>query len=56
MASRVFAVLVLLALAAVPLLAAALGQPFYVTLTTRILVFALAALGLNLVQIGRAHV
>lgn len=49
MASRVFAALVLLALAAVPLVAAALNQPFYVTLTTRILVFALAALGLNLV-------
>ncbi len=47
--ARVFAALVLLALAAVPLLATAMGQPFYVTFGTRILVFALAALGLNLV-------
>jgi branched-chain amino acid transport system permease protein len=40
---------VLLLLGAVPLLAAAFNQPFYVTLFTRILIFALAALGLNLI-------
>jgi branched-chain amino acid transport system permease protein len=49
MASRVVAGLVLLLLALVPLVAAALAQPFYVTLFTRILVFAIAAVGLNLV-------
>jgi branched-chain amino acid transport system permease protein len=37
------------ALLLLPLVTAALGQPFYVTLATRILVFALAAAGLNLV-------
>ena len=41
------AVLVLLAL--VPVAANALGQPFYVTLFTRILIFALAAMSLNLI-------
>ena len=40
---------VLVLLGAVPLLAAAFNQPFYVTLFTRILVFALAATGLNLI-------
>ena len=42
-----FAVLVLLGL--VPVLAGAFNQPFYVTLFTRILIFALAATGLNLI-------
>jgi branched-chain amino acid transport system permease protein len=35
-------------LLAVPLAASALGQPFYITLATRIAILALAALGLNL--------
>lgn len=42
-------VLILAALAAVPPLAALFDQPFYVTLVSRILIFALAATGLNLV-------
>ena len=41
--------LLLLCLALVPAVAAAIGEPFYVTLVTRILIFALAASGLNLV-------
>jgi branched-chain amino acid transport system permease protein len=41
------ALLVLLAL--VPVLATMAGQPFYVTLVSRIMIFALAALGLNLI-------
>src|SRR5215210_8017082 len=40
---------ILIALAAVPIIAAALEQPFYVTLFSRILIFGLAALGLNLI-------
>ncbi len=40
---------VLLALAALPPLAAALGEDFYVGLATRILIFALAATSLNLI-------
>lgn len=48
-AARVFAVLLLAGLAVVPLVSAWLGQPFWVTLFTRILIFALAAMGLNLV-------
>ena len=48
-AARVFAVLLLVGLALVPPLAAWLDQPFWVTLFTRILIFALAAMGLNLV-------
>jgi branched-chain amino acid transport system permease protein len=48
-AARVFAVALLAGLALVPLVAAWLNQPFWVTLFTRILVFALAAMGLNLV-------
>ena len=48
-AARLFAVLLLAGLALVPLVAAWLGQPFWVTLFTRILIFALAAMGLNLV-------
>ncbi|MES2258094.1 MAG: branched-chain amino acid ABC transporter permease [Pseudomonadota bacterium] len=41
---------ILLALAVVPLVAALAEQPFYVTLVSRILIFALAATGLNLVM------
>jgi branched-chain amino acid transport system permease protein len=48
-AARLFVVLLLGGLALVPLIAAWLGQPFWVTLFTRILIFALAAMGLNLV-------
>ncbi len=46
---RVVAVAVLVALGAVPLLSAWFNQPFYVTLFTRIMIFALAATGLNLI-------
>jgi branched-chain amino acid transport system permease protein len=45
----VFATLVLVGLGLVPVVAALIGQPFYVTLFTRILVFAIAATGLNLI-------
>lgn len=45
----VSAALLLLCLALVPVVADAFGQPFYVTLAARILIFALAASGLNLV-------
>ena len=48
-AARAFAVVLLAGLALVPLFAAWLNEPFWVTLFTRILVFALAAMGLNLV-------
>jgi branched-chain amino acid transport system permease protein len=41
------AVLALLAL--VPVIAAAIGEPYYITLFTRILIVALAAVGLNLI-------
>jgi len=40
---------VLAALAAVPPVAAALGQPFYLDLLRRIMIFAIAALSLNLI-------
>src|SRR5450432_2211993 len=40
---------VIAALALVPFVASWLGQPFYVTLVSRIMIFALAAMGLNLV-------
>ncbi len=40
---------VLIGLGLVPVLAALLNQPFYVTLFTRILIFAIAATGLNLI-------
>src|SRR5215468_11838171 len=40
---------VLLALAAVPPLAAAFDQPFYLDLLRRIMIFAIAALSLNLI-------
>jgi branched-chain amino acid transport system permease protein len=43
------AAVVLLALAAVPPVAAALGQPFYLDLVRRIMIFAIAALSLNLI-------
>ncbi len=41
--------LLLLCLGVLPMVTAAIGEPFYVTLAARILVFALAASGLNLV-------
>jgi branched-chain amino acid transport system permease protein len=41
--------LLLAALALVPVFAAAAGQPFYVTLFSRIMIYALAAVGLNLI-------
>ena len=41
--------LLFLVLAAVPFVAQWLGEPFYVTLGARILIYALAALALNLV-------
>jgi branched-chain amino acid transport system permease protein len=44
-----FAALFLALLALVPVLAHLLGQPFYVTLFSRIMIFGLAALGLNLI-------
>ena len=47
--SQIVAAFVLVLLALVPVLAGALGQPFYVTLFTRILIFALAAMSLNLI-------
>src|SRR5262245_65776472 len=40
---------VLAALAAVPPIAALLGQPFYLDLFRRIMIFAIAALSLNLI-------
>lgn len=43
------AAIVLLALAAVPFVAHALGQSYYVTFFSRVLILALAAIGLNLV-------
>lgn len=50
MTSRAIALAILIGgLALLPVVTAALGEPFYVTLATRILVFALAASGLNLV-------
>ena len=42
-------VLIVAFLALVPLAARLAGQPFYLTIVTRIMIFALAALGLNLV-------
>ncbi|MEP7330275.1 MAG: branched-chain amino acid ABC transporter permease [Betaproteobacteria bacterium] len=48
-ARRVFAVALLAGLALVPVISAAIGQPYYVTLFTRIVIYALAALGLNLI-------
>ena len=48
-ARTVVAALLLGGLALVPVIAAAIGEPFYVTLFTRIVIFALAAVGLNLI-------
>ena len=48
-APRLVAVLVLAGLGLLPLFAEWLNEPFWVTLFTRILIFALAASGLNLV-------
>ena len=45
----IFAGVFLALLALVPVISAAISQPFYVTLFTRIMIFGLAALGLNLV-------
>ena len=47
--SRLVATALIVSLAAVPVLAAVFNEAFYVTLFTRILIFALAALGLNLI-------
>lgn len=47
--STVLAFVVLIALAAVPWLAQALEQDYYVTFLSRVLILALAAIGLNLV-------
>jgi branched-chain amino acid transport system permease protein len=48
--ARTFAIaVVLVALAAVPPIAALLGQPFYLDLFRRIMIFAIAALSLNLI-------
>ena len=47
--AKFFAAAVLVLLGLVPVLAALLHQPFYVTLFTRILIFGLAALGLKLI-------
>lgn len=43
------AAVLLIGLALVPVIAAAISQPYYVTLFTRIVIMALAALGLNLI-------
>ncbi len=48
-ASDIFVAILLVGLALVPLISDAIGQPFYVTLFTRIVIYALAALGLNLI-------
>jgi len=48
-ARHAVAAAVLIGLGLVPVLASLLNQPFYVTLFTRILVFAIAATGLNLI-------
>ena len=46
---RVGVVLIVAVLALVPVVSSWLGQSFYTTIVTRIMVFGLAALGLNLV-------
>ncbi|MDB5550376.1 MAG: ABC-type branched-chain amino acid transport system, permease component [Rhizobium sp.] len=46
---RMAALTIILLLAFVPLIAGLAGQPFYVTLISRMMIFALAALGLNLI-------
>src|SRR5690242_4545987 len=47
--ARGAALAIMVALALVPVLAGALDQPFYVTLFSRIMIFGLAAVGLNLI-------
>jgi branched-chain amino acid transport system permease protein len=47
-ARAVFSLIMLIALALLPVAAHAIGETFYITLVARILVFALAASGLNL--------
>ncbi|MET0346374.1 MAG: branched-chain amino acid ABC transporter permease [Casimicrobiaceae bacterium] len=47
--SRIVAALLLAGLALVPAISAAIGEPYYVTLFTRIVIFAIAATGLNLI-------
>ena len=46
---RIVAFAIILLLALVPVIAGLAGQPFYVTLISRMMIFALAALGLNLI-------
>lgn len=46
---RLAPIVVIVALAAVPPIAAALGDPFLIKVATRVVVFAIAAIGLNLV-------
>jgi branched-chain amino acid transport system permease protein len=46
---HIVATLLLAGLALVPVVSAAIGEPFYVTLFTRVVIFALAAVGLNLI-------
>ena len=47
--SKIFAAAVIVALAAVPVLAAVFDASFYVTLISRMMIFGLAALGLSLI-------
>ena len=46
---RTFAGVVMALLGLVPVIAAAIGEPYYITLFTRILILAIAAVGLNLI-------
>ncbi|HVF63982.1 MAG TPA: branched-chain amino acid ABC transporter permease [Casimicrobiaceae bacterium] len=46
---HVVAAVLLIALALVPVISTLIAQPFYVTLFTRVIIFALAAVGLNLI-------
>jgi branched-chain amino acid transport system permease protein len=47
--STLVAALLLTGLGLVPVIAAMIGEPYYVTLFTRVVIFALAAVGLNLI-------
>lgn len=47
--STLVAALLLIGLALVPVISAMIGEPYYVTLFTRVVIFALAAVGLNLI-------
>lgn len=47
--STLVAALLLAGLALVPVISALIGEPYYVTLFTRVVIFALAAVGLNLI-------